>query len=63
MALASPLPDHAERLALAADLFDSVRYGHRRVTEEKARAVHQLDTELVTTRPLLFPIPPRRQPV
>jgi hypothetical protein len=63
MALASPFPDHAGRLAVAADLFDSVRYGHRRVNAEQARAIPQLDDELVTARPLLNPVSPQRQPV
>lgn len=63
VALASPFPSHSERLARAADLFDSVRYGHRRVNEAQARQIHQLDAELVTARPVLTPIPPLRQPV
>ena len=63
LALASPFPGQAERLALAADLFDSVRYGHRRVREAQARQVHQLDAELVTARPILTPISPQRQRV
>ena len=54
LALASPFPDHAARLARAADLFDSVRYGHRRATAYQAGQIHQLDAELVTTRPLLL---------
>jgi hypothetical protein len=51
--LASPFPDHAERLARAADLFDSVRYGHRRASAAQADQMHLLDVDLVTTRPLL----------
>jgi len=53
MALASPLPEHAERLARAADLFDSVRYGHRRASAYQAGQIQDLDAELVTVRPLL----------
>jgi len=53
LALASPFPDHAERLARAADVFDSVRYGHRRATADQAVEVQQLDAELVKARPVL----------
>jgi hypothetical protein len=53
MALALPFPDHADRLARAADLFDSVRYGHRRASAYQADQIHQLDEELTTTRALL----------
>jgi len=63
VALARPFPSQAERLARAADLFDSVRYGHRRVNEAQARQIQQLDAELVTARPVLALIPPARQPV
>lgn len=52
LALASPFPDQTDRLARAADLFDSVRYGHRRASATQAGQIHQLDVELVTTRPL-----------
>jgi hypothetical protein len=54
MALASPFPEHAERLAAAADLFDSVRYGHRRASAQQAGQIQHLDKELTTTRPLLL---------
>lgn len=53
LALAPPFPDHAERLARAADVFDSVRYGHRRATADQAGEVQHLDAELVRTRPVL----------
>jgi hypothetical protein len=49
--LAQPFPDHAVRLAQAANVFDAVRYGHRRATSEQASRVRQLDAELVETRP------------
>jgi len=61
--LASSFPDHAERLAWAADLFDSVRYGHRRANAEQAGAILGLDAELVTAHPVLTPIAPQRHPV
>jgi Domain of unknown function (DUF4129) len=51
LALAQPFPDHADRLARAADMFDSVRYGHRRATADQAGQVQQLDAGLVQTRP------------
>ena len=53
LALAQPFPDHADRLARAADAFDSVRYGHRRATADQAGEVQRLDAELVKTRPVL----------
>jgi hypothetical protein len=53
LALAPRFPDHAHGLARAADLFDSVRYGHRRSTQEQALYVQQLDMELVRSRPAL----------
>ena len=53
LALASPFPDLAGRLAQAADLFDSVRYGHRRANADQAGRISQLDAELVATRPRL----------
>jgi len=46
-------PDHAVRLAQAADVFDAVRYGHRRAGSDQASQIQQLDTELVGTRPVL----------
>ena len=52
MALASNFPEQADRLARAADLFDSVRYGHRRTGAYQAGQIQALDTELVTVRPL-----------
>ena len=57
LALASPFPDHADALADAADLFDSVRYGHRRVGEAQANQMRALDAELATTRPLPTTLP------
>ena len=57
LALAPPFPDHAERLARAADVFDSVRYGHRRATSDQAVEVQQLDAELVKARPVLAASP------
>jgi len=63
LALASPFPGQAERLARAADLFDAVRYGHRRVNEAQARQIHELDADLITARPILTPISPQRQRV
>jgi Domain of unknown function (DUF4129) len=53
VALAPCFPDHADRLAQAADLFDAVRYGHRRASADQAGQVQRLDAELVTTRPVL----------
>jgi hypothetical protein len=52
--LASPFPDHADRLARAADLFDSVRYGHRHASAHQAGQIQDLDAELVTTRPIFL---------
>jgi len=49
--LAQPFPDHAVRLAQAANIFDAVRYGHRRATSEQADHIRALDAELVKTRP------------
>lgn len=51
LALASTFPDHAAPLARAANLFDAVRYGHRRANADQAGRIHQLDTDLTTTRP------------
>jgi hypothetical protein len=50
--LAQPFPDHAGRLAQAANIFDAVRYGHRRATAAQADHVMQLDAELIETRPV-----------
>ena len=63
LALAQPFPDHADRLARAADVFDSVRYGHRLATADQAGEVEHLDTELVKTRPVLAGPPPQELPV
>lgn len=63
LALAQPFPDHAVRLARAADLFDSVRYGHRRATPEQAGLVQHLDEELVRARPVLAASPLQDLPV
>jgi hypothetical protein len=63
LALAAPFPDHADRLAGAADLFDAVRYGHRRANAEQAGQVQQLDAELVRTRPRLPASSPGNVPV
>jgi Domain of unknown function (DUF4129) len=49
--LAQPFPDHSVRLVQAANIFDAVRYGHRRATSEQADHVRELDVELVKTRP------------
>ncbi len=50
-ALAPPFPDHADRLAAAANLFDSVRYGHRRPSSQQAGQIQDLDAELSGSRP------------
>lgn len=63
VALAHTFPEHADRLAKAADAFDLVRYGHRRATAGQAVDVQQLDAELVTTRPLLVTSRPQDLPV
>jgi hypothetical protein len=52
LALAPPFPDFADRLARAADLFDSVRYGHRRASADQADQLERLEAELVTARPV-----------
>lgn len=57
VALASPFPDHAARLAEAANLFDSVRYGRARATASQAIGVQQLDASLVSTRPVQARLP------
>lgn len=44
-------PGHAESLGRSADTFDVVRYGHRHVDADTARAVVELDRELSRTRP------------
>ena len=54
--LAQPFPDQARRLAQSADIFDAVRYGHRRATADQAGQVLELDGELVKTRPVLAPL-------
>jgi hypothetical protein len=53
LALSSPFPGHAGQLAQAADLFDAVRYGHRRASASQAGQVLQLDADLVGSRPAL----------
>lgn len=53
MALALPFPGHADRLARAADVFDTVRYGHRGATAGQAGEIEHLDAELVKARPVL----------
>jgi hypothetical protein len=53
VALAPSFPDHADRLARAADLFDAVCYGHRRASADQAGQVLGLDADLVKTRPVL----------
>lgn len=63
LALASPFPDFATRLARAADLFDSVRYGHRRASADQAGDVRRLDMELIAARPVLAKAPLQDQPV
>jgi len=57
LALAPPFPDHADRLAQAANVFDAVRYGHRSATSAQASEVLNLDAELVKTRPVLAASP------
>lgn len=63
LALAQPFPDHADRLAQAANVFDAVRYGHRRATADQAGQVMQLDADLVRTRPVLAMSPLQDLPV
>ena len=63
LALVPRFPDHAARLALAADLFDAVRYGHRPATADQAGEVQRLDAELVATRPVLTAQPIQDLPV
>ncbi|MEP7192603.1 MAG: DUF4129 domain-containing protein [Actinomycetota bacterium] len=63
LVLASPFPDHADRLALAADLFDSVRYGHRRAGPYQAGQIQELDAELARSRPLPLSPSPQAAPV
>ena len=63
LALTRPFPDHTDRLVRAADLFDSVRYGHRRVNAYHADQVRGLDAELVRARPLLLTSSPDALPV
>jgi hypothetical protein len=55
--LAQPFPHLADRLAEAANVFDAVRYGHRRATSDQAGQVLELDAELARTRPLLASSP------
>jgi hypothetical protein len=58
LSLASPFPDHAQRLAEVADLFDAVRYGHRHATAEHAAQVQMLDEDLTRSRPRLQSLSP-----
>ena len=51
VALAPCFPDHADRLARAADLFDAVRYGHRRATADQAGQVQHLDAQALQHAP------------
>lgn len=53
LGLSHPFPDLAERIAQSANVFDAVRYGHRRATADQARDVLQLDAQLARTRPVL----------
>ena len=53
LALTLPFPDHADRLAEAANLFDAVRYGHHHANPSQAAQVLELDADLVGARPLL----------
>jgi hypothetical protein len=53
LALSSPFPDHADQLARAANLFDAVRYGHRRASASQADRILELDSDLVASRPVL----------
>jgi len=57
--LALPFPHLADRLARSANVFDVVRYGHRRATGDQAGQVLELDAELARTRPLLATSPPQ----
>mgnify|MGYP001793207630 FL=1 len=57
LGLARPFPDLAERLVQSANVFDAVRYGHRRATADQAGQVLRLDAELVNTRPVLLTSP------
>ena len=63
LALAPPFPDRADRLAQAAHLFDSVRYGHRRANADQAGRIRRLDSELAATRPRLPATSPGSAPV
>jgi hypothetical protein len=64
VALGSPFPDHADRLAQAANTFDAVRYGSRHATADQASLIQQLDAELIRTRPTLTTTRPMQdQPV
>jgi len=63
LALGSAFPGHADRLAAAADLFDSVRYGHRLASADQAGQLLLLDADLVTTSPVPAGSPRRELPV
>lgn len=63
LALAPTFPGHADRLASAANVFDAVRYGHRRAGADQADDVLQLDRELTKARPALATSPLQDQSV
>lgn len=58
VALEAAFPDHAAALATSATEFDAVRYGHRHTTQAHATAVADLDTALLSTRPVLGQLVP-----
>ena len=53
VALGPVFPASAAPLAVAADVFDAVRYGRRAATADQAAEVLALDATLSTTRPML----------
>lgn len=55
--LSHPFPDLAGRLAQSANMFDAVRYGHRRASADQAGQVLQLDAELAKAHPMLVTSP------
>lgn len=50
-ALIGPFPQYDAELRWAADIFDSVVYGHRDADEHLARRILDLEAELAATRP------------
>jgi Domain of unknown function (DUF4129) len=52
LALSAPFPEHADQLARAGNLFDAVRYGHRRASASQAGQILELDGKLVASRPV-----------